>query len=105
VAKWARDKLDELRRRRIGELRAAGHDDLAAALGTGMWALGKKPENLTAKLRTALAAIAADNKPPYKGYLIKEQFREAFRVKGEDGKALLRGVIAWGAPLPHPRVH
>ena len=30
-----------------------------------------------------------------KGYLIKEQLREAFKVKGEHGKTLLRGLIAW----------
>jgi transposase len=95
VVKWAGERLDELRRRLAGELRAAGHEDQAAALGTGMWALRKKPENLTTGQRTALAGIAADNKPLYKGYLIKEQLREAFKVKGEHGKTLLRGLIAW----------
>jgi transposase len=95
VVKWAGERLDELRRRLAGELRAAGHEDQAAVLGTGMWALRKKPENLTTGQRTALAQIAADNKPLYKGYLIKEQLREAFRVKGGDGKALLAGLISW----------
>jgi transposase len=95
VVKWAGERLDELRRRLASELRAAGHEDQAAALGTGMWALRKKPENLTTGQRTALAGIAADNKPLYKGYLIKEQLREAFKVKGEHGKTLLRGLIAW----------
>ena len=95
VVKWAGERLDELRRRLANELRAAGHEDQAAALGKGMWALRKKPENLTTGQRTALARIAADNKPMYKGYLIKEQLREAFKVKGDDGKALLAGLIAW----------
>ena len=36
--------------------------------------------------RVTLAQIAAANKPLYKGYLIKEQIREAFKVKGERGK-------------------
>jgi transposase len=92
--KWAGERLDELRRRLAGELRAAGRGDQAAALGTGMWALRKKPENLTTGQRTALAGIAADNKPLYKGYLIKEQLREAFKVKGEHDKTLLRGLTA-----------
>jgi len=35
------------------------------------------------------------NKPLYKGYLIKEQIREAFKVKGSNGKSLMRGVTAW----------
>ena len=60
-----------------------------------MWALRKKPENLTTGQRTALAHIAADNKHLYKGYLMKEQLREAFKAKGEPGKALLAGLIAW----------
>jgi hypothetical protein len=67
----------------------------AAALGTGTWALRKKPQNLTGNQRTALAVIAEQNKPVYKGYLIKEQLREALKVKGEDGRTLLRGMIAW----------
>lgn len=95
IVKWAGERLDELRRRIAAQLRAAGHGDQAATLGAGLWALRKKPANLTGNQRTALAAIAADNKPLYKGYLIKEQLREALKVKGDDGKTLLRGMIAW----------
>jgi transposase len=95
VVKWAGERLDELRRRLAAELRAAGHEDQAAAPGAGMRALRKKPENLTTGQRTSLARIAAGNKPLYKGYLIKEQLREAFRVKGSDGKALLAGLVSW----------
>jgi transposase len=97
VVKWAGGRLDELRRRLAAELRAAGHEDQAAALGAGMRALRKRPENLTTGQRTALARIAAGNRPLYKGYLIKEQLREAFRVKGADGEALLNGLISWAA--------
>ncbi len=95
VVKWAGEKLDELRRRIAGELRAAGRGDEAATLGTGMWALRKDERKLTPGQRGALAQIAVTNKPVYKGYLIKEQVREAFKVKGADGKTLMRGVTAW----------
>jgi len=95
VVKWAGGRLDELRRRLAAELRAAGCEDQAATLGNGMWALRKDYRKLSPGQRGALAAIAADNKPLYKAYLIKEQLREAFKVKGEDGKKLLRGLIAW----------
>jgi transposase len=95
IVKWANEKLDELRRRTAGELRAAGKDDQAATLGKGLWALRKKPANLSGGQKTALADIAADNKQLYKGYLLKEQLREALAVKGEEGKRLLRGMIAW----------
>lgn len=95
VVKWANEKLDDLRRRLAGELRAAGRGDEAATLGTGMWALRKDERKLTPVQRGTLAQIAATNKPLYKGYLIKEQIREAFKVKGGDGKKLMRGVTAW----------
>ena len=61
VVKWAGEKLDELRRRVAAELRAAGHEDQARTLGKGLWALRKKPQNLTGKQRTALAGIKRDN--------------------------------------------
>lgn len=97
IVKWAGERLDELRRRLASELRAAGQEDQAATLGKGMWAIRKKPENLTTGQRTALAGIARDNRQLYKGYLIKEQLREALRVKGGRGRALLAGVISWAA--------
>ena len=95
VVKWAGERLDELRRRLAGELRAAGRGDEAATLGTGMRALRKDERKLTPAQRGTLAQIAVVNKPLYKGYLIKEQIREAFKVKGDQGKTLMRGVTAW----------
>ena len=76
VVKWAGEKLDDLRRRLAGDLRAAGRRDEAATLGGGMWALRKDERKLTPGQRGALAQIAVTNKPLYKGYLIKEQIRE-----------------------------
>jgi transposase len=96
VVKWAGEKLDELRRRTAGELQAAGRGGEAGGLGKGgMWALRKDYAKLSPGQRGSLAQIAVVNKPLYKGYLIKEQIREAFKVKGEDGKSLMRGVTAW----------
>jgi len=95
VVKWAGEKLDELRRRTAGELRAAGRGDEAATLGSGLWALRKDQRRLTPGQRGTLAQIAVTSKPLYKGYLIKEQIRAAFKAKGEDGKSLMRGVTAW----------
>ena len=46
-------------------------------------------------LGDSLAQIAADNRQLYKAYLMKEQLREVFKAKGEHGKALLAGLIAW----------
>jgi transposase len=95
VVKWAGEKLDELRRRLARELRAAGRDGEAATLGAGMWALRKDYRKLSPGQRGTLADIAAVNKPLCKGYLIKEQIRQAFKVKGGDGRTLMRGVTVW----------
>jgi transposase len=95
VVKWSGEKLDELRRRLAAELRAAGRTGEAATLGGGMWALRKDYRKLSPGQRGQLAEIAAVNKPLYKGYLIKEQIRQAFKVKGADGRTLMRGVTAW----------
>jgi transposase len=95
LVKWAGDRLGELRRRLAGELRAAGRGDEAATLGAGMWALRKDYSRLSPGQRGTLAEIAAVNKPLYKGYLIKEQIRQAVSVKGESGRTLMRGVTAW----------
>jgi len=95
VVKWAGEKLDDLRRRTAAELRTAGRGDEAATLGSGMWALRKDERTLTPAQRGSLAQIAVTNTALYKGYLIKEQIREAFKVKGGDGKTLMRGVTAW----------
>jgi len=95
IVKWAGQALDKLRTRLAGELRAAGNHDQAATLGKGMWALRKDYRKLTPGQRGTLAVIAADNNALYNGYLIREQLREAIKVKGEDGKKLLRGMIDW----------
>jgi hypothetical protein len=75
-----------MRRRLVGELRAAGKADQAAAPGKGMWALRKNPGGLSPGQRQSLARIAADNKQLYRACLMKEQLREVFRAKGERGK-------------------
>ena len=45
------------------------------------------------------------NKPLYQASPIKEQLREAFKVKSDQGQALLRGRDLVGASVLHPRVH
>ncbi|MCW2930827.1 MAG: hypothetical protein JWM19_1789 [Actinomycetia bacterium] len=69
-----------------------------------MWALRKKPENLTTGHRTALSRIAADNKPLHKGYLIKEQLREALPGQGKRRQGPARRACLLGAEGPHPGI-
>lgn len=95
VVKWAGEALDGVRRRVAGELRAAGKADEAASLGKGLWALRKDCTKLSPGQRGSLAQIAVTNKQLYRAYLMKEQLREVFKTKGQRGKALLAGLIAW----------
>jgi transposase len=66
-----------------------------------MWATRKNPAGLTGEQRTSLAQIAVTNKTLYRGYLLKEQLREVFRVKGTHGRQLLAGWLSWAS---HSRI-
>jgi transposase len=91
VVSWATAALDEVRRGLINRLRRDGKPDQAATVKGSRWALVKNPTDLTGGQRTRLAAIAATNSGLYRAYLLKEQLRMAFAVKGVDG-----------APPPRP---
>jgi transposase len=97
VVMWATEAIDKVRRRITADLRAAGHPDDAVALKGSRWALLKNPENLTGTQRTTIASIKKTNDPLYRAYLIKEQLREVFHLKGDPGRRLLTGVIAWAS--------
>jgi transposase len=97
VVAWATEAVEEVRRRLAAQLRQAGKPDQAAAVKSSRWALMRNPHNQTAGQRDTVARIARTNAPLYRAYLIKEQVREVFRVKGRYGRALLAGVIAWCA--------
>lgn len=92
---WATKALDEVRRGLWNELRRTGRTGQAAALKGSRWALVKNPGELTGEQRTTLASIATTNRALYRAYLLKEQLRAVFAAKGEKGKQLLAGWLAW----------
>ena len=94
---WATEAIDKVRRRITGELRAAGRPEDASSLKGSRWALLKNPENLTGDQQATIASIKKTNDPLYRAYLIKEQLREVFSVKGTYGRRLLVGVISWAS--------
>ncbi len=107
VVAWATDAVDEVRREMWNRLRRTGKTSQAKTLKGSRWALLKNPRDLTTAQRTTLAAIAADNTPLYRAYLLKEQLRACFAVKGVDGRRLLAGWLAWArrsrlAPFTKP---
>jgi transposase len=95
VVAWATKALDEVRRGLWNELRGQGKGGQAASLKGTRWALLKNPEDLTGEQRTTVAHIAVTNKGLYRAYLLKEQLRMVFQVRGRKGRQLLAGWLAW----------
>lgn len=93
VVAWAMKALDKVRTR---TMTAAGITDRHA-----MWAVRKNPTDLSGEQRTSLATIAAANSTLYRAYLLKEQLRELFQVKGQAGRQLLAGWLSWAS---HSRI-
>jgi transposase len=93
VVAWAMKALDKVRVRTMAK---AGIRDRHA-----MWATRKNPADLTGEQKTSMAEIAATNKALYRAYLLKEQLREVFRVKGRKGRQLLAGWLSWAS---HSRI-
>ena len=95
VVKWATDALDQVRRQTWNTARRGGDTALARELKGARFALWKNPQDLTARQRGKLARIAEVNRPLYRAYLLKEELRLVFRVKGPHAVALLDAWLAW----------
>ena len=89
VVMWMMKALDKVR---VRTMTKAGITDRHA-----MWAVRKNPVGLTCEQRTSLASITATNTTLYRAYLLKEQLREVFRVKGRVGRQLLAGWLSWAS--------
>lgn len=68
---------------------------MAKDLKNARYAPWKNPEDLTARQGAKLASIAQTNKRLYRAYLLKEQLRQVFALKGADGIALLDRWLKW----------
>src|SRR6266545_2240062 len=66
-----------------------------ANLKGARFALWKNPENRTERQNRKLAFIARTNLPLYRAYLLKEQLRTIFKLKGDLGKAMLEEWLQW----------
>jgi transposase len=95
VVAWAGDALDEVRREVWNAARRAGATALARGLKGARFALWKRPERLTGRQQAKLAWIARVNAVLYRAYLLKEQLRAVFGLKGQPGVALLERWLAW----------
>ncbi len=95
VVKWCTDALDEVRRDVWNAARKGGMKALAGDLKGARFALWKNPEDLTEKQKAKLSWVAKTNKQLYRAYLMKEQLRLVFKLRGERGIALLKEWLAW----------
>jgi transposase len=96
---WATKALDNVRRGVWNAARGGKgkRTKRSVALKGARWALWRNPETLTEQQRSTLAFIQITNKPLYRAYLLKEQFREIFSVGGQAGKLLLAAWLRWAA--------
>ena len=68
---------------------------MARELKGARFALWKNPEHLTVRQRGKLARVAALNRHLYKAYLLKEELRLVFKLKGPRAVALLDAWLVW----------
>jgi len=95
IVQWATKALDEVRREVWNAARRQGQKAVAKELKGARYALWKNADDLTARQEAKLASIAHTNKALYRAYLLKEQLRQVFALKGADGIALLDRWLKW----------
>jgi len=95
VVRWATDALDQVRRQTWNAARRGGQPALARELKGARFALWKNPEHLTVRQRGTLARVADVNQQLYKAYLLKEELRLVFKLKGPRAVALLDAWLVW----------
>ncbi len=97
IVAWAAKALDEVRREVWNAARRGGQKTLAKELKNARFALWKNPDDLTERQTATLAGIAKTNAPLFRAYLLKEQLRQVFALKGTDGMTLLDGWLKWAS--------
>jgi transposase len=95
IVRWATDALDQVRRETWNAARRGGQPALARELKGTRFALWKNPEDLTVRQRGKLARVAEVNRRLYRAYLLKEELRLVFKLKGLRAVALLDAWLVW----------
>lgn len=97
IVAWATDALDIVRRQTWNDARRSGEPGQAAQLKGCRYALWRNNADLTGRQMLKLAWIAKHNARLYRAYLLKEELRACFAVKGEAGIAILHAWLRWAA--------
>jgi transposase len=95
VVAWATDALDVVRREVWNTARRTGQTTLARELKGARFALWRNPEDLTGRQRGKLAWIASVNHRLYRAWLLKEELRLVFKLKGARATVLLEAWLRW----------
>jgi transposase len=97
VVQWCTDALDEVRREVWNAARHGGMKALASDLKGARFALWRNPEDLSVNQQAKLSWVQQTNSRLYRAYLLKEQLRQVFKLRGEAGIALLKAWLAWAS--------
>jgi transposase len=92
MVSWATRALDDVRREIWRTAKRMGAPTLIARIKGCRYALLKNPAHLTDKQQAGPARIAQVNRTLYRAYLLKEQFRLVFQLRG---KAAIRALDDW----------
>lgn len=95
VVAWATGALDEVRRSMWRQMRRIGAPTAIRRIKGCRYALVKNPENLTDHQQIALAQVARINGPLYRAYLLKEELRLIFQLRGREAIDTLDAWIRW----------
>ena len=80
VISWATDALDTVRRQEWNRLRQTGGAKAAKAVKGLRWVLLRNWEHLATKQRTVIRELARANGRMFRGWQLKEELRELFRL-------------------------
>jgi transposase len=92
---WATTALDEIRRQHWRDARLHAPKGTVQQIKGCRYALLKNPENLTEYQQVALASVQKLNKTMYRAYLLKEQFRLVFKLRGPEAFRALNDWLKW----------
>jgi transposase len=92
---WATKVLDEVRKEIWRNARRIGAPSLIAHLKGCRYALLKNPDHLNERQRESLSRVASVNKTLYRRYLLKEQFRLVFQLRGREAIQALDDWCSW----------
>jgi transposase len=95
VVAWATRALDEVRKSIWRDAKKLGAPGAVAHLKGCRYALLKNPEHLTGRQRGRLATVARVNNSLYRAYLLKEQLRLVFQLRGKKAVAELDAWSSW----------